>query len=310
MADLREDPPVLPTGAPLDGDGGPVRGAREGARVASETDRLAASPGGASPGVTREVLWAFLALESTQDRIRQVIHANLPRKTPRDTRHDLVQTVNERAIRAVSRPRTREQLRPWISQIARHAAIDHGRRSDVAAKWENREVDVEQLPPDSTDAPQQAPGEAVGPWMISRWLEKRVAHHAVDRATFELIVHKARESSTYEELAAQRGETVAALKSRVHEFKKKYQPIRRRHEERRDRVFFLLRFGGWTLALALAVAISILLLSAVGVLPVTPITPELDPAPSASSWPPRFELRWGEQGVSRPPPADSSDKRR
>ena len=44
MADLREEPPVLPTSVPLDGDGAPVRGARESARVANEPDRLAATP--------------------------------------------------------------------------------------------------------------------------------------------------------------------------------------------------------------------------------------------------------------------------
>jgi hypothetical protein len=74
--------------------------------------------------------------------------------------------------------------------------------------------DVQELPPEPADAPERPDEAEAEPWMISTWLEKRVTHHESDRRTYDLLMQKAREEKTYEELAAERGETVTALKNR------------------------------------------------------------------------------------------------
>jgi DNA-directed RNA polymerase specialized sigma24 family protein len=288
MADPGTPSLERPAGAPPGDAGPPVSRAR------------AAAAGDA--GVSREELWAFLALESTQDRIRQVVHANVPRRTPRDVFDEIVQKANLRAVEAKSRPRSSAQLRPWISTLAEHAAVDHFRRVDVQLKYENREIDVEQVAREPADAPAAAADgdHDVAPWMLSVWLEKRIAKHESDRRTYALIVEKARGEKTYEQLAAERGETVAALKSRVHEFKKKYQPLRRSYEQNRDTVLFALRFGGR--ALAVLAAAALILAALLYSLRIGPFAPERrHPAPGA---PAEFEPPRGGDVAHPPPPRE------
>jgi DNA-directed RNA polymerase specialized sigma24 family protein len=283
------DAPKRDAGAPNDGGAAPKDGA--GTPVSSTRPALSDAPAAndappapersadaPSPGVPPRELYAYLSLEATQDRIRQVVRANVPAKTRRDVFDDVVQEANFRALRTKSPPSSRDKLRAWISSVAKNAAIDHFRRDTVKRGWENREVDVEQLPPEAAHAPVLPDEAETEPWMISAWLEKRVAHHETDRLTYDLIVEKAREEKTYEQLAAERGESVAALKSRVHEFKKKYVPLRRRHEERRDTFLFWLHFGRDSLLVAAVVAA--LVLAFLYRMGLGPFAPEPPPRPA------------------------------
>jgi DNA-directed RNA polymerase specialized sigma24 family protein len=308
MADPRKLPPKpAPDASERDADA-PVSSARPAVGDNAAPERASPAPlpstgtpkpptGAAAPGVTREELWAFVALESTQDRIRQVVHANVPRGTPRDVFEEIVQKANMRALETKFRARTSATLRPWISKIAERAALDHFRRNDVQLRREDRSIDVEQVPPEPADAPAGADEFDTAPWMVSQWLEKRVANHPGDKRTFDLIVQKARENKTYEQLAAERGETVTALKNRVHELKKKYLPLRRRHEERRDAYLFLLRFGRQLLYVAAAAAL--ILFALLYSLRLGPFAPA--PRPATSSTPVKVEPASGDN-VAHPPP--------
>jgi RNA polymerase sigma-70 factor (ECF subfamily) len=295
--------PMRSADAPNDDAAAPVSSARPAighTDASKEAPRASKQPADASSsGVSLRELHAFLALESTQDRIRQVVRANVPPRTRRDIFDDIVQQANLRALGTKSRAESTAKLRPWISSIAKNAAIDHFRRDTVKRGWENREVDVQELPPEPADAPERPDEAEAEPWMISTWLEKRVAHHESDRRTYDLLVQKAREEKTYEELAADRGETVTALKTRVHEFKKKYLPLRRRHEERRDMVFFLLRFGRTVLLYAAAAAA--ILLAFLYSARVGPFAPHKRLPPSVEPF--RAHPPQGED-VGQPPPRE------
>jgi DNA-directed RNA polymerase specialized sigma24 family protein len=308
MADPHKPPteraPAAPTrdaDASDDDADAPVSSARPALRDAGASQGEARAPEtraeAPSTGVPLPELYAFLALESTQDRIRQVVRANVPPRTPRDVFDDIVQQANVNALGRKGRPTSAATLRPWISAVAKNAAIDHFRRATVQRSWEDRGVEVEEVPPEPADAPARPDDPEPEPWLISTWLEKRVAHHESDRRTYALLVQKAREDKTYEELAAERGETVAALKNRVHEFKKKYLPQRRRHEERRDAVLLVLRFGRDVLLLAAAAAA--ILLAFLYAMDLGPFAPKPRPAPSAQ--PARVGPPQGEDvGAPRP----------
>jgi RNA polymerase sigma factor (sigma-70 family) len=191
-----------------------------------------------SPGVSDEVLRAFLSLESTLARMRQVIKART-RGLSDPERPDILQSALERAWKTKARARSEEKLRPWISQIAANAALDHLRRNEVDAARHDREADVEQIA--ATSAGTDASPEK---WMLGPWLEKRVAGNPTDEETLEMLRKRARKL-TYEQIAAEHGTTVYAINNRVLRFRKKYGEQRERWRKRQRTFLLLLLFGGF-----------------------------------------------------------------
>ncbi len=106
---------------------------------------------------------------------------------------------------------------------------------------------------------------------------RRKSRNPDDRAVYELLVENARGDESYDELAAERGESVNALTKRVQRFKAKYVPLRRRHNERRYMVLLLLRWGGIVAVVAGAAVAAYFLYRAISARPAS-----LAPAPSAS----------------------------
>jgi len=90
----------------------------------------------------------------------------------------------------------------------------------------------------------------------------------------------------WERVAEERGqgESVTALRNRVHKFKKKYAPLLRRHEERSRGMLLWLKAGA-AAAVAGAVAVLLWWLLAHRERPreEPPITPPAQPAPSATA---------------------------
>lgn len=197
--------------------------------------------------VDQEALLEFLELKSTMDRIYEVVEATVLPGAPANVIDDIVQTAYENALEAKSRPRATAGVLPWISRVARNATFDFFRENAVDERWLDLRVQREDVA-----APTQPEDESPGPdpRMIEPWLRQRVAHHARDRETFEIMCEGTRRP--YARIAAERAMTVDALTKRVQHFRAKHLPAvlaKRGRERERTRFFFLL-FGGAALVLA------------------------------------------------------------
>jgi DNA-directed RNA polymerase specialized sigma24 family protein len=190
-----------------------------------------------------EVIREFIALPSTQRRIRQVIRARIPKEQRENLVEDTAQTVNLEALTGRWRPRDEADLRPGVSRIAASRAIDALRRLEVDTKWVNREADVEELPPDADESINPDVDIEADKWMLGPWLDKQIGSHSRDRQTMEILRARARDK-TYEELAVDYQTTVVALKKRVQHFKEKYGLLRVRYVKRqRQRMILLILLG-------------------------------------------------------------------
>ncbi|HEX8791328.1 MAG TPA: sigma-70 family RNA polymerase sigma factor [Polyangiaceae bacterium] len=188
--------------------------------------------------VTRAEMRAFLGERETQDRIREVVTARSS-NTPADVIDDIVQKVNEKALKTGALPRSSDGKRGWIGAVAATVAMTHFRDEKKERKWVNREAAVEEQPPAPEDMQDEEPLPADGPlppWMISRWLREQVAKNPEEKRTLDLIVRKARSKKGYADIAAAAGMTENQLNNRVHRLKEKYLPLRQKFEkDRRDR---------------------------------------------------------------------------
>jgi hypothetical protein len=223
--------------------------------------------------VTRELTNAFLALRSTQDRIEQVIAARCQGCVQESDRDNILQDANERAIGTKALADSVENLRPWVSRIAQNMVVDFFRRQAVQAKWLVAGVDVEELPPDPVNAPDdevnvadvaefEAAANDVTPptderWTIGAWVEAEIAkrkepHRTRDGQLLEALRYKAAHPKTTDEaVAAVFGMTRDKYKHRLATFKAHYVPIRRRYVQRRFAIFAFILLG----IVALVVAI-------------------------------------------------------
>jgi DNA-directed RNA polymerase specialized sigma24 family protein len=243
---------------------------------ASPSSTWAAPPPDAAPAVPRALANAFLGLKTTQARIRQVaVHRLGGKNAPRDRVDEVVQSANEKALATTSLPAAPEQLRPWVSAVARSAAIDFLRRHAVHDARFGGTVDLEELPPDPVDAPDEEEdaepepdagedasvewsGERprpkperflIGPWLEAE-IEKSRGHREQGRMMLEMLRYKSQHPGmTDAQVAATFGLTLAAYESRYRRFRQRYIPLRRRHIERRNGVILLLLLLGGVIAL-------------------------------------------------------------
>jgi hypothetical protein len=133
-------------------------------------------------------------------------------------------------------------------------------------------VDGKADPDDQVDQATEPPADG---WLISKWLAPLLDESPRDQETYELLVYKARTGKTYAEVAEDHGITVAAMKSRTHELKTRFEPRWRR---RRDRMLLLVLAGVATAVLLVAVLLAWL------TAPSRPkITPDWGPPTRASA---------------------------
>jgi DNA-directed RNA polymerase specialized sigma24 family protein len=210
--------------------------------------------------VTRELTAAFLATKAARDRIREVVEYRVPKGTQEADVEEIVQNALVRALTTTSLAQTVTSLRPWVSRIAQNEVIDQYRRDLKHLVWLNREVDVQELPPDPAteddDEPPPRKLDAVPrptaetpTGMLGAWIDGQRLTKA-DRLTLEMIRDLAKNGGTNAALAARFGMTETAWDSRLTRFKDKYVPRWQRH--RRNRIVILLVVGGILIALALA----------------------------------------------------------
>jgi len=230
-------------------------------------------PGGdAPPAISDQQLRDLVAQRSVQDTIRRIVGARVERGSPAALVDDLVQEATVAVLTAKSRPSSMETAAGWVSTVTVRTVANHYRRDQAHRTWLDREADVEQQPGEPEEAPEDG-------WLVAPWLAPILEHHPADRETYELLVHKARTGKAYRDLAAEHGITVSALKSRVHEFKKRYEPRWRR----RQTMFALLLLLG-AAAVALVVWLAWRLARPAEIRPdPSPASPRSAPSATASA---------------------------
>jgi DNA-directed RNA polymerase specialized sigma24 family protein len=224
-------------------------------------------------------LRAFLAKPDTQQYLRAVVRRRMG-GAPDAVLDEIAQEVNVAALHAKVPPRAAATALGWLATIAVRAVVTRIRRKVSDARWFDREVDAAEMP-DPTGAAMEEPAHDA--WLLSSWLAREVAGNARDQETLELISYKSDGDRTYEQVAADHGITVPALKSRFHEFKKRYSS---RWRQRQMTLVFL--FGAGAVVL---VAIACLLAWLLRPVPPVRSAPAPVPvAPTASAPPePSFE---------------------
>jgi DNA-directed RNA polymerase specialized sigma24 family protein len=175
------------------------------------------------PGISEKALRDLVAQPSTQESIRRIVGARVERGSSRALVDDLVQEATLAMLGAKARPRSMETASGWVSTVTVRTVANYFRRDEAHRTFVDPEADVEQ----QAGEPEEAPGDG---WLIASWLAPILAHHPGDQETYELLVYKAHTGKQYKDVAAEHGLTTAALKSRVHEFKKKYEARWRRRK--------------------------------------------------------------------------------
>ena len=268
----------------------------------------------ASVPVTPKLMELFLAKNSTQDRIRQVVAATLPKGAKESDVDEVSQRVNLKAMSTASLPRSVEEMRPWIGTVAANATTDYLKERTRDRKRFDRTHDVSDLPDDEAlseavgsipvvGAASSEPDASLEGGPLYDWLSSRTTS-AADKLTLEMIRTKAVTKASNAQVAAEFGMSVAAYDNRLLRFKAKWMPQWKRYQRMR-------------LALLLVIVLLLLAMAALAWLiirprPRTTHTPQLTPpvvpvlpAPSASAseGPPRFD-----QALPPSPPVNDKPK--
>ncbi len=125
----------------------------------------------------------------------------------REAAEDLVQEVFVRMLRYRRSYRERGTFEAWMFRMTRNVCLDH-----LAAL--EAEVLVEELPPQSAEAPEPEPDVVAAGREELRYLERALDRLPEDKRDLLLLARFG--SLTYQEIAESLGCTVAALKVRVH----------------------------------------------------------------------------------------------
>jgi DNA-directed RNA polymerase specialized sigma24 family protein len=204
------------------------------------------------PGISPRVLAAVLGQPAMQTRIRDVVARRVARGAPPDLVGELVQRTSLAVLEAKWTPRSTATARAWIAGVAVRTVALYFRRQGVERRWLDPDVDVDEQTAHAMAAPDDAPDSE---WLVGDWLARAVADDARDEETFALLLYKGRTGKSHDEIAHDHGITVPALKNRIHDFKRKYEP-RWRH---RQSVFFVLWLGGGAAAVLVALLVAWLL---------------------------------------------------
>jgi DNA-directed RNA polymerase specialized sigma24 family protein len=189
--------------------------------------------------VSREQVRAYLERWSTHSLIRRVIRTHVARKTPRHVRQDIYSDAYTRMLEAKQPPPSEKAIDGWATRITARAAIDFFRSGASDMRWLRRDVEVEEQRGES-------PEEEIDPedeWLLTNWLREQVKDDPADRETLEIILLKAKSERTYDDIAADRKTTPAAISNRIYRLKLKYLPVRHRHEQQRNKTLMLWLLG-------------------------------------------------------------------
>ncbi len=177
---------------------------------------------------------------------------------------DLAQDVLAEALRAFERspPARDEVLVDWLRTIAQRVVADSVKKQKRRGKYEgdmpeddDAEVDGGDMPVGRDPRPIATAGydprtdATLEGRRVLRWLEKQVEESPRDRETLAILLEHGMGKKTYQAIADERGMTLAALSSRVFEFKQKYIPRYRRERERTVLILLLLFAVGFGLLL-------------------------------------------------------------
>ena len=224
------------------------------------------------PSISRDELRAFLGRPSTQERIRRIVKARVGQKTPKTVVDEMIQEANIAVMTSKWAPRSLETARGWIGTVTVRAMVSYLRRGAKDRRW----ISIEQSAGGSTRVPVDLADSRPEGWLISKWLGHEVMRSERDQETLEILVYKARTSKDDEEIAAEHAMTVAALKSRVFQFREKYRP---RLKQRRAMI--VLSLGGVILAVA-ALTVWLLVHSTAAPAPnEAPVVPSAAPSSKA-----------------------------
>ncbi len=187
------------------------------------------------PSISRDLLRAFLKRPSTHERIRRTVLARVSRKTPKHVAEEMIQEANIAVMTSRWAPRCLETARGWVGAVTVRAMVSYLRRGAKDPRWMKIEEEV-------VDAHSQAEVGHAPPerWLISRWLGRAVANSERDQETLEILAYQVRTNKSHEEIAAEHGMTVGALRSRIAGFRAKHKSLL----ERRRAVLALLALGG------------------------------------------------------------------
>jgi hypothetical protein len=250
------------------------------------------APTESPPRVSREVLAAYLVREETQKRLVGIIRRTLTKGTPRYVVDEILSNVHFLALKTKAGPKSEDRMPGWLTRVAVNARNLYFRQGAAAEKWINKSHEIEDLPPDPNDAADQETADSEPSWLIGPWLEKKVANNPKDREAYDIVRARAR-GATYDEIAAERGESASALAKKVQRLKDKYVPLRRRYNERRHALLLLLKLFGIPLAVA-GIAVAIYLAT-------RPRPPQPVPVPAPSA--PALLFDDEEPGVGAPAPS-------
>ncbi|HTB74666.1 MAG TPA: sigma-70 family RNA polymerase sigma factor [Polyangiaceae bacterium] len=206
---------------------------------------------------------AFRAFISRPD-IRKMVLGIVKKRSPPQSEEDLAQDVLAEALRAFERspPGREEVLVDWLKTIAQRVVADSTRKRKRRGKYEgdmpedyDADVDGGDMPAGGDRRPIAMEGydpradATLEGRRVLRWLEKQVGENPRDRETLAIILEHGMGKKTYQAIADERRITLAALSSRVFEFKQKYIPRYRRERERTVLLLLLLFALGFGLLL-------------------------------------------------------------
>ena len=219
------------------------------------------------PPVTRELVNAFIGTQMARDRITQVVTCRCIKGTPEHVIEEIVQRAHFAVAVASSLPRSVPRMGAWLSTVAHNAVPDYFREMAHHAKYQNREADVEQLPPDpasegdETESPVDPtapprPVEVIDDNMLGSWMEKQKLT-AADKAVLEMIRYEAKTKASHTDVATRFGLGMTAYDNRLKRFKAKWIPAWKKEKERRNRMAVMWRRARRAGAVAGVVALGV-----------------------------------------------------
>lgn len=211
-------------------------------------------------GVTPAAFRAFIA----RPDIRKMVLGIVKKRAPPQSEEDLAQDVLAEALRAFERspPGRDEVLVEWLKTIAQRVVADSAKKRKRRGKYDGDMPEDDDADVDDGDVPLGRDPRPIAMAgydprtdatlegrRVLRWLEKQVEASPRDRETLAIVLEHGMGKKTYQAIANERGMSLAALSSRIFEFKQKYIPRYRRERERTVLLLLLLFAGGFGLLL-------------------------------------------------------------
>jgi len=212
---------------------------------------------GVRPVVSAEVVARFLGRKATIRFMQKIVRERIKGKAPSHRVEDIAQDACGRILASKWRPSSEASLPSWVARLTKIEVYEFFRGGAKDRKNLDAEGDVETVRgEDASDVEERVEG---GKWHILPWLERQVAGNATEGETLAMFREHAH-GKTYSEIAEATGISENAVTKRIQALKNKYVPLWEKHRwdlenerVRRDRLFFLLKLGGFLVAFVAAV---------------------------------------------------------